>query len=155
MQLFWMSISGLLFAIFYLTLRGSFDNSNLLSGLIVSRLAAAIIVSTFILAPNLRNQIFHPHKDSGLSSRRTGVLLVFGESMGALSGLLLIWGVALASPALVNSLFGVQYLVILGAALILSGKHPQLLDENLSKGILAQKIIGAGILSWGVYLLSK
>ena len=74
--------------------------------------------------------------------------------MGAAQGFLLALAVSLASPALVNSLFGMQYLVILGVSLALAKKAPQLLDENLSKAVVWQKILGAGILSLGVYLLS-
>lgn len=146
-------LAGFLFAVSYVLLRNTFLQSNFVTGLVTSRMAGGLFVILFLAVPSLRSQIFsknlkHAH------IKQTVTLLFIGQSMGALFGLLVTFAVSLASPALVNSLFGVQYLVILVAALILSKKHPQLLAESLNKGILVQKIVGAGILSLGVYLLS-
>lgn len=152
--LFWMVVSGLFWALAYIFLKEAFLRSDILSGIIINLTSRGVLVLPILLISNFRKQIFSS-TTGRFSVQKTGLLLLFGQSMGALSGLLLSWGVALANPALVNSLFGVQYLVILIVALILAKNHPQLLDENLTKGILAQKILGAGILSLGVYLLSK
>lgn len=153
-QLFWMVTSGIFWALAYTFLRQAFLNGDLLSSLVFSRLAGGLFVLPILAAPALRSKIFSA-KSGKFSLQKTGLLLIVGQSMGALSGLLLAFATALASPALVNSLFGVQYLIILSVSLLLAKNHPQLLDENLSKGVLAQKIVGASILSWGVYLLAQ
>lgn len=154
-QLVLMAVSGLLFAMSYVFLREVFALSNFLTGLVISRLTGGLFVIIFLLHPHTRRLIFSSRVTHNQFVNKTSLLLLMGQIFGASSGLLITYGVSLTSPALVNSLFGFQYLVILGAALILGRKHPQLLDEDLTKGTLVQKIIGAGILSLGVYLLSK
>lgn len=151
-QAFLMVLSGLLYAISFLFLKEVFSGSNFVTGLVFTRTAAAATVFCFLLSKKLRGQIFDSQT---FKFKSTSSLLLFGQSMGAGSGLLLVYATSLASPALVNSLFGMQYIVILGAALILGKNHPNLLDEKLTKSVIFQKILGAGILSFGVYLLSK
>lgn len=152
-QLLMMNLAGLFFALSYLFLKETFSNSNFISGLIFSRVAAGVFVLSFLVIPVIRSKIF-ARKEKAISKGKTALLLLIGQGMGAAQGLLLALGVSLANPALVNSLFGVQYLVILSTALLLRKNHPNLLDENLTRSTLLQKIIGAAIISLGIYLLS-
>lgn len=147
-QLKLMIVSGFLFALSYITLREVFLLSDFYSGIILTRIVAAITAISFLFLPQVRKQIFKP-------SFSSGILFLAGQTMGAFQGLLLAYATSLTSPALVNSLFGVQYIVILAAALILRKAHSKLLDERLTKATLLQKTAGAAILSLGVYLLSK
>lgn len=151
----WMLTAGFLFALSYVLLREAFLLSSFLNGFIISRAAAGLFVLLFLLFPKIRKEIFTAKPKQGLTSKSTIILLGAGQAMGALSVTLLTFGVSLASPALVNSLFGVQYLVILGASLLLAKSHPHLLDEHLSKNVIGQKILGAGVISLGLYLLAK
>ncbi len=146
-QLILMVSSGLLFAISYLFLKQVFEGSNFITGLILSRLFSGLTVLCFLFFKKVREQIF---KSGGPS---ISPLLLSGQSMGAGAGLLLAYATSLTTPALVNALFGVQYLVIFAAALILGKNHPNLLDERLEFNVLTQKILGAVILSFGIYIL--
>lgn len=154
-QLSLMALSGLLFAIAYLTLREGFLISNFISGLVVSRAAGGLLVLFFLISPTVRDQIFSSRLTKNHFANKTSLLLFGGQILGAAGGLLITYAVSLENPALVNSLFGVQYLVILAVALILYERHEHLLDERLSKKVLTQKIIAIFILSFGMYLLSK
>ena len=153
-QLLTMTLSGFFFALSYVFLKEGFLQSNFITGLILTRFFGAAAALLFLLMPDFRNQIFASSLKKHNFFNKTSLLLLTGQSMGAAQGFLLALAVSLASPALVNSLFGMQYLVILGVSLALAKKAPQLLDENLSKAVVWQKILGAGILSLGVYLLS-
>lgn len=148
-QLFLMIFAGLLFAISYLSLKEVFSQSNFITGLISTRIVSGLTAVSFLFSKKLREQMFTV-RGPALSP-----LLLFGQSMGAGAGLLLAYATSLASPALVNALFGIQYVVIFVAALILGRKHPHLLEEKLSWGILAQKILGGVILSLGIYILGS
>ena len=154
-QLLFMIISGFLFAITYVLLKEAFISSNFITGLFISRLSAGLFVILFLFSPLTRKEVFSKRISGHNFINRTAILLLTGQVCGALSGLFISYAVSLSTPALVNALFGVQYLVILAAALTLGRNHPKLLDEHLTKFTLAQKLIGAGILSLGVYLLSK
>ncbi|KKR80206.1 MAG: hypothetical protein UU73_C0005G0038 [Candidatus Daviesbacteria bacterium GW2011_GWA1_41_61] len=154
-RILWIITSGLLFALSYLLLREAFFTLSFLDGLIVSRTSSGLFVLTFLIFPHIKKQIFTSNKSQQtVSSKSTLILLASGQTMGALSGLLIAYGVKLANPALVNSLFGIQYLVILTTAIFLAKNRPQLLDETLSKAVITQKVVGAAVLSLGLYLLA-
>src|SRR3989344_2413401 len=154
-QLLWIITSGLFWALGYIFLRQAFLTGDLLSGLAISRLGSAIFVLPIFFIPILKVKLAISKPVGKISLKKTGLLLLCGQTIGALSGLLLSFATSLANPALVNSLFGVQYLVILIVALILGKAHSSLLEERLTRFALIQKIIGAAVLSYGVYLLSR
>lgn len=155
-QLNLMILSGFLFALSYVLLALAFTFSNFITGLVIKSVTGAIFVTGFLFFPKIKAQIFSARIEKNNFANKTSILLIIGQVMGGVSGFLLSYAISLANPALVNSLFGVQYLIILAVALFLAKEHhAKLLGENLSKGVLVQKIIGAGILSFGVYLLSK
>lgn len=149
----WIVLSGFLLAISYIFLREAFLQTSFMNGLILSRVAAAIFALLFLLIPVFKKQILSQENHTNASS--VTVLFLFGQGLAAGGNFLIFLGTSLTSPALVNAFFGVEYLVIMLVALILVKKAPQLLDENLSKGVLLQKLAGAAVLSLGVYLLSR
>ncbi len=145
-----MVLSGFGFAISYLALREGYNLSNFITGLTFNRLGASVLVLCFLAFPSLKKQIFQSKVQTNKFANNTTTLLGLGQIMGGLSGLLINFAVSLANPALVNSLFGAQYLVILVAAFF----FPKLLEEKMSVKVIFQKILGAAILSTGVYLLA-
>lgn len=155
-QILFMVVSGFAFAISYIFLKEVFILSGFFTGLIFTRVGAGLSVLPLILIPSFREEVFSSKLTHNNFINKIGFLFLAGQTIGALHGLLLTIATYLVNPALVNSLFGIQYLVILGVAIFFARQHrSQLLDENLSKVVLVQKLIGAGILSLGVYLLSK
>lgn len=153
---FWlMVISGFLFGLSYIFLREAFLVTTFINGLIISRISAGFFVLSFLIFPGLRKKIFERPAENNHNTKTIIILLLVGQLLGAAQGLLITYAVSLANPALVNSLFGVQYVVILAAALFLYKKHPDLLSETITKGVIIQKIIGVIILSGGLYLLAK
>lgn len=148
-----MTTSGFLFALSYIFLRQVFLETTFINGLVISRVSAAAFAFSFLLIPKIRSQI--SQRQQSQFQKNSVILFFLGQAMSGLSNLLIFWAVSLANPTLVNALFGVQYLVILSAALALSKNHPNLLDERLTKSTIIQKLFGAAILSYGVYLLSR
>lgn len=154
-KFWWMIGSGLFFAISYIFLRQAFLQDSFINVLVNSRLAAGILGLLLLVPTSTRQAIFHPPGNFVHHSKTVAVFLALGQAMGAGQGLLLAFATSLANPALVNSLFGVQYLTILIVALVLFQKYPNLLDEKLTRGVILQKLLGVAILSWGLYLLTK
>lgn len=153
-QLLIMIASGLAFALSYIFLKQVFDASNFITGLVLTRLFGGLVVLTFLVLPSIRKQIFHSNVTSNNFANKTTLFLIFGQIMGAISGLMLSFAISLTNPAIVNSLFGVQYIVILAVALILYKKSPTLLDERLTGLVILKKVLGIIILSFGLYLLT-
>ncbi len=154
--LVWMIISGFLYGLSYVFLRSAFLQGNFITGLIVSRMAGGLFVISCLVFGPIRARVFDATTKNDIKTfNKTTILFLSGQAMAAIAHFLLFYGSSLANPALVNSLFGVQYLFILVVAIVLAKKHPQLLGEDLHPLALIEKIIGAGILSYGVYLLTK
>lgn len=153
-QLLVMALSGLFFAFAYIFLRETFLTSNFVTGLVVSRVTGGVLAFSFLFFPKIRSQIFDSRLTKNHFANHTSYLLILGQIMGAAGGLLIAFAVSLQNPALVNSLFGVQYLVIMAAALILYERHSHILDETLTAKVLTRKIIAIFILSFGLYLLT-
>lgn len=153
-QLPTMILSGFLYALAYLFLKEVFTQSNFITGLTLTRLSTGIFALTFLISPILRREIVASKISKHHFANKTSYLMLFGQLMGAFGGILITYAVSLAHPALVNSLFGAQYLVILAVALIFYERHSHILGENLSKPVLAQKVLGIIILSFGLYLLA-
>ena len=149
-KLVWMMAAGFLFGLSYVFLREAFLGSTFLNGLIISRATAGFLALALLVLPKIRTEIFSNHQaGNNITSHRTLILLGSGQVMGAASGLLITFAISLANPALVNSLFGIQYFAILVVALLLAKNHSHLLDETLTKGVITQKITGASIISFG------
>lgn len=154
-QLLTMVLSGLFFAISYIFLKDIFTTSNFVTGLVLTRLTGGFFVLLFLLIPNIRKQIFHSDLSQNNFANHTTFLLISGQSMSAVSGLMLSFAISLQKPALVNSLFGVQYIVILLVAIVMYKKHRLILGETLTKSVIIRKLIGVIIISFGLYLLAK
>lgn len=155
-KLGWMILAGLLFALSYVLLRQAFLETTFINGLILSRLGAGGFALSFFIFPQFRQALSDTRSQvSKTGPKKVAILLFLGQLMGAVQGILLVYATSLANPALVNSLFGVQYLLILVVALIFSKNYPDLLDERLTSTVILQKILGVIILSFGLYLLSR
>ncbi len=149
-----MIISGFLFGLSYVLLGASFELSSFVDGLVISRIAMGLLVISFLFFPKTRQAILSGSLTKNHFANKIGFLVLTSQAAGAVSGLLVSFAITKANPALVNSLFGVQYILILGAAILLAKSHPHILDENLSKKVLIQKILGVIIISLGLGLLA-
>lgn len=155
LQFLFMAVAGFSFAISYIFLKEVFTQSGFFTGLVLTRVGASLSVLPLVFIPAFRRQAFSSKLTHNNFINKVSFLFLAGQAIGAIHGVMLTVATYLANPALVNSLFGVQYMVILAVAIFFANHHKEkLLDENLTKGVLVQKLIGAGILSLGVYLLS-
>lgn len=153
-QLPTMILSGFLYALAYISLKEVFLQSNFITGLTLTRITGGIFALTFLIPPLFRKEIIASKISKHHFANKTSYLMFFGQLLGAIGGILITYAVSLTHPALVNSLFGAQYLVILIAALILYKRHSDILGEHLTKPVLVQKVLGIIILSFGLYLLT-
>jgi hypothetical protein len=63
------------------------------------------------------------------------------------------WAISKGNVALINSLQGVQYVFLILLVLFISNKYPKVSEEELGGGVLVQKVIGASLVSAGLYML--
>ncbi len=147
--------SAILFAISYVILRRAFLMDNFLTVLIWSRMILMPLAIIILLVPVTRKIILV--KDEGLKfslKSKAGVLFMFGAVAGGSSELLITFSVSLATPALVNSLQGSQYLFLFIASLFLGKNFPEIFKEKHTHLKTTLKILGIFCIALGLYILA-
>lgn len=146
-------ISSVLFAFSYVILHQAYQGSNIASVFIYSRLVLIPVGIVILLVPIFRNRVFKSQLKLNFFSK-FGIIFLIGQTCAGISELLLTLSVALANPALVNSLQGVQYIFLFLASLILAKNYPNVFHENLKKMHLGFKIIGILLIGFGLFVLA-
>ena len=147
-------LSAIGFALAYILLRQAYLKLDFFSVLIWSRLILIPFVLVVLTIPTLRNKII---TSKGLRINflsKEGFVFLGGQTSGVISEFLLLFSISLANPALVNSLQGTQYIFIFILAILLSRKFPNIFEEKYTLLHLFSKIIGIGLIGFGLYLLS-
>lgn len=147
-------LSALLFALSYIVLRQAYLSSNFFSVLIWSRLVLIPFALTVLVIPVLRNKIITSRGLTMNFLSWEGLVFLGGQISGAISEFLLLFSISLASPALVNSLQGTQYVFLFIFALILSRKYPAVFEEKYTLSNLFWKLLGITLIGAGLYLLT-
>lgn len=136
-------ISAVSFATAYILLREAYKSLDFFSVLVWSRL----VLIPFCLFFLLKRKVVR-------SKIALNFIFIGGQITGVASELLILFSISLATPALVNSLQGIQYVFLFIFALFLGKKYPAVFEEKYSfLGILA-KIFGIAAIGLGLYLLT-
>ncbi len=148
-------LSAAFFAVSYLFLRQAYLEAPFLSILSYSRLIIiplALIAWFLPLTANIiRNKTNAQPKLKVFS--KSWWLFIVGQMTGGTSELLLTFSISLATPALVNSLQGTQYIFIFLGSLLLAKRFPAVFHEHLSPLIFGSKVIGIIFVGLGLYFL--
>lgn len=144
-ELFFEVLASLSFAISYIFLKEAFLQGDFLTVLVWGRWI--LVPVCIILGLSMLGKKF--------SIPRVPLLFFLGQLTGTISQLLLLFSIFLASPVLVSSLQGVQYVFILILALIFSKKFPKIYKENTEPIFWISKIIGIILIGLGLYFLAN
>ena len=147
-------LASIFFALSYLVLRQAYLQAPFLSVFVSSRLILIPIGAVILALPSLRKVVLNRSGPGFSFFSKSGGLFLAGQAAGGTSELLLTFSVSLATPALVNSLQGVQYVFLFLFALVLSRKLPQVYKEDLSFLNVAGKILGIAFIAFGLYILA-
>lgn len=153
-EIFLEIISSILFAFSYIFLHQAYQGASFLSVFTYSRLILIPVGLILVILPLTRNKIFSQLGTKLKLRSKTGALFIFGQICGGSAELLLTYSVALANPALVNSLQGTQYLFLFIFSIILSKKFPAIYQEKINLFNMTSKIIGLSLVLFGLILLS-
>lgn len=104
----------------------------------------------FVFTKEIKGEIF---REKISFKKKTIGIFITNQVVGGVANILQNWAfflVPLAYVAIVNALQGIQYVFLLIFTVFLSLKFPQILKEEISRGIISQKIaailfIGAGL----------
>lgn len=150
-------VSALLFANSYFLLKIAYNSSEFLPVFVYSKIILVPGIIIILLVPFLRKWVFgnksKTHPPVNFWSW-TGFLLFIGQAAGGASQMMLTFAISLASPAVINSIQGIQYVFLFILSLLLAKKFPLAFGEKFTKSNIAGKIIGIFFIFIGLWLLS-
>lgn len=144
-------ISTFLFAISYTINKYVFIQQDFISGFVWTRVGSFLGALTLLFIAQNRRDI---KKEIKNPEKKTGNLFIAGQSAGALSFVLVNYAIAISdSVALVNAMRGLEYIFLLIIVFSLSWKFPKLLEEKITPGAVAKKIIATILIISGLFIL--
>lgn len=145
--------AAFLFALFFVFAKYVYLAQPFLQGFIWISLGGFLTALLFLLLKEVRDNLFEVKLKM---PKKTMTAFLSNQAAGALANILQNWAVALAPlayVAVVNALQSTQYVFLLGLAVLLSVKFPQILKEEISREVIFQKIIAILLIGGGLVLL--
>jgi len=145
-------LSAFAYSIYFISTKEAYISQSFLSAFLWTRIGAALSVLLFLARRDDRRAIAKLF--TGQGHKKSGLLVVFNQALGAAGFILQNYAVFLGSVVIVNALQGAQYafLLIISAGLALW--KPKLLKETFSWRILTQKSLAVAVIVIGLYLLT-
>ena len=143
-----------LFAIYFILIKFVYLGQPFISGLIWTKIGAALMALCFFGFKEVRVDIFHGPK---IAQKNNWAVVLPNQTIGGFAVILQNWAVALAPLAylgIINALEGIKYVFLLIFAVLISKKFPQILKEEVSKEVIFQKIIAIIFVGTGLVILA-
>ena len=148
------ALTALLFAVYFILLKFVYLGQPFVSGLIWTKIGAALVALGFLFFKEVRTDIFHRPQ---IAQKNNWILVLPNQTAGGLAVLLQNWAVALAPFAylgIINALEGVKYVFLLIFSVLVSTKFPRILKEEISRETIFQKIIAMLFIGAGLIVLA-
>jgi drug/metabolite transporter (DMT)-like permease len=144
------AITSFLFAFSFVLAKYVYIMLPFWTGFIWIRIGTFLAAIFFIFFKEVRQELFGKKVTF---DKKTGIIFVFNQAIGAIASILQNWAIALAGLiylSIINALQGVQYVFLFILMMLISVKFPKRFKEDFSKKIILQKIgailiIGAGL----------
>lgn len=143
--------SAFCFAAYYVLIKYIYLNQPFIGSFVWSRMGTFLGVILILFVPQWRKLIAERQQQAKRPRNLSFFLGV--RLLAATAFILLNWAISLGDVALINSLQGALYIFLMLLIIFLSTRHPHILREELGGGVLLQKIIGATLISIGLYML--
>lgn len=143
-----------LFAAYFILIKFVYLEQPFISGLIWTKIGAALIALCFLCFKEVRADILHGPK---IAQKKNWAVVLPNQTVGGLAVILQNWAVALAPLAylsIINALEGIKYVFLLIFAVLISKKFPQILREEVSQEVIFQKIIAILFVGAGLVILA-
>lgn len=151
-------LASVLLALQSVVIKIVFNEYHFISGFALTSVGALIYALLLIaVAPSVRYELWGKkrHKSEQPDEEKVHVGWIIGNSaLGGIAIIILNLAIDLGSPTFINALRGVQYAGVFVIALLLAKKYPKLLDEELTRATITQKIAGILLIINGVTLLA-
>jgi len=145
------TVSAFFFAAYYVMIKYVYMTQPFIGSFVWSRLGTFIGALMILLIPKWREAIMQ-HR-SGTNGGGNFAFFISVRLLAAIAFIMLNWSISKGNVALINSLQGVQYLFLFFIVLFISSKYPAIMKEELGGGVMVQKIMGATLVTTGLYML--
>lgn len=144
-------VSAALFGAYYVLIKYIYLHQPFIGGFVWSRFGTFILALLILFIPSWRQPILETRRE-GQSPKKLAFFLLI-RLLAAAAFILINYAISLGHVAVVNALQGVQYIFLLLLVLVFSAKFPKILNEELGRGVIIQKILGTILIGIGLYLL--
>ncbi|MEA3344163.1 MAG: hypothetical protein U9Q16_00560 [Patescibacteria group bacterium] len=147
-------LTSFLFAFFFILAKYVYIMLPFWTGFIWIRIGTFLAAIFFIFFKEVRQEIF---EKKFTFNKKTGILFILNQIIGALASILQNWAIALAGLiylSLISALQGVQYVFLFILTILVSLKFPKRFKEDFSKKVLFQKIVAILIIGAGLSVLA-
>ncbi len=151
----WAATSGFFFAISHVAAKYSFDTYGFFDGFVLTKLPIGILGASLLLNRDVR-AIFFKKPNSvpdKIPKKKQLFWVLLGVGLGVLGTVLLQFAMSLGSVTLVNSMAGVQYVLLMIFVALISKFFPSILKETFTKKQLAYKAMSVSVIGFGLLLL--
>lgn len=146
-------ISSVMFSLDYIFAKFVFLNQPFLQGIIWISIFIFLFVLLLVIRKKSRKEIF---VQQAVSNGKTKFSFLLAQGGGGIANLLQSFAISLAPVgflAIINSLRGVQYVFLFVITLLASLFYPKILKEELSLGIIIQKVVSIIFIVTGLAIL--
>lgn len=144
-------VSALFFATYYVLIKHIYSGQPFIGAFVWSRMGSFIGVLLILLVPDWRKGIIKHQK--GQKSPKNMSFFLAVRIIAAIAFIMLNWSISLGNVALINSIQGIQYVFLMLLVIFISAKYPKIIEEELGRGIMLQKMMGVLMVSIGLYML--
>jgi len=144
-------LSALIFGIYYVLLKHVYNQGSFVSGFCWTRIGSFLATFLFLIPRSNRRLIFGGTKTLQMKS---GVLVLANKTISGVAFALLNYAIAIGSVTLTNAMQGIQYVFLLLIVAFLSKKYPAILEEQVGKKAMAQKIIAVLLIGTGLAMIA-
>ncbi|MBT6691465.1 DMT family transporter [Candidatus Parcubacteria bacterium] len=141
------------FAIFWVGTKYAYNTQAFVSAFLWIRLGTFLAVILMLVNGNSRREIFDDLQQSN-TNKDNKFIFMGVQGLGAIGSVLQNYAVSLGSVALVTSLQGLQYALLLVMSAIVTAFLPNIIKEYNPRRIIIQKIVAVLIIGLGLYFLA-
>lgn len=144
-------LSAFLWSLYFATWQFSAEKGSVLNHLMWNRLGSALVLILILVFPLARKNIFG-FKEV-VKKKQTSILFLIKQAIGGANFIFFSYLLVVSKISVVNALQGFRYLFLFFTAVILSLYHSHLLDEEVNKHIIWQKVSAIILIFIGTVIL--
>lgn len=149
-------IASLLFAVSSVSIKAGYESEQFLTTFTISRIFGALTaIALFFFDQQAQQEakraFFSKKEDKQKTKGAAGLLILIGQSLGAIGFVLVQYAINLGSASIVNALQAIQYTLLVLVAILFAKRAPTLLGEEITMPVLIQKTIAIILVAIGLW----